>query len=287
LQRFALQAGLAAIWRAWGVTPIAIAGVGDNEIAAEFVRGTLSHGRALQLVFEGAKLEGLAGLKRSAIRVFTTRACVDQLVGPGGDISTATLGPEECIAIGSPDVTRNLKTRLEATGIRVQELIAEASGEATARDGSATTALDDLERAGVDVVLEVGSPDERLDSQRATWLAGGREWVSSLSFESSSEGRQQLLTALGRLYFKGFEVDWHQFYQFSAWRRLALPTYPFEHERYWVEAAHATAVARNDQPRSMDSQASSRAAADAHYALHPLLDECLSFDGADPGSCAS
>jgi polyketide synthase PksM len=287
MRRFALQIGLAATWRAWGLSPLAIAGIGEGEIAAEYVSETLSPRRALQLVFEGAKLEGLAGLQRSAIRVFTTRARIDRIAGPGGEVTTATLGPEECVAIGAGLTIRDLRKRLEAAGIKVQELLESAGGEAATRDDSTATALGEFERAGVDVVLEVGLADECLEPQRAAWLASGREWISSLRSGSTSEVRQQLLTALGRLYFRGFEVDWHQFYQFSAWRRLALPTYPFEHERYWVEAAHATAVAQIDQPRSMDSQASSRAAADARYALHPLLDECLSFDGADPGSCAS
>ncbi|MFO1431950.1 MAG: beta-ketoacyl synthase N-terminal-like domain-containing protein [Candidatus Competibacteraceae bacterium] len=45
-----------------------------------------------------------------------------------------------------------------------------------------------------------------------------------------------LLEALGRLWLTGGQVDWSGFYQGEQRRRLALPTYPFERKRYWIEA---------------------------------------------------
>ena len=44
-----------------------------------------------------------------------------------------------------------------------------------------------------------------------------------------------LLTALGRLWTAGADVDWKQFYQGQRRRRVQLPTYAFEREKYWVE----------------------------------------------------
>ncbi|HEX8560544.1 MAG TPA: SDR family oxidoreductase [Pyrinomonadaceae bacterium] len=46
-----------------------------------------------------------------------------------------------------------------------------------------------------------------------------------------------LLTALGRLWTSGVEVDWTQFHAGEGRRRVPLPTYPFERERYWVAPA--------------------------------------------------
>jgi phthiocerol/phenolphthiocerol synthesis type-I polyketide synthase E len=45
-----------------------------------------------------------------------------------------------------------------------------------------------------------------------------------------------LLTALGRLWVGGVEVDWEGYYQGQKRRRVALPTYPFRRQRYWIEA---------------------------------------------------
>ncbi|MFL6335979.1 MAG: MupA/Atu3671 family FMN-dependent luciferase-like monooxygenase [Pyrinomonadaceae bacterium] len=47
------------------------------------------------------------------------------------------------------------------------------------------------------------------------------------------------LDGLGRLWLAGVEVDWEKFYARERRRRVALPTYPFERQRYWIEARHS------------------------------------------------
>ncbi|HEX6292478.1 MAG TPA: amino acid adenylation domain-containing protein [Herpetosiphonaceae bacterium] len=44
-----------------------------------------------------------------------------------------------------------------------------------------------------------------------------------------------LLTTLGRLWLAGAQVDWRAFYSHQRRRRVALPTYPFQRQRYWIE----------------------------------------------------
>jgi acyl transferase domain-containing protein len=44
-----------------------------------------------------------------------------------------------------------------------------------------------------------------------------------------------LLDALGQLWLAGVAIDWPGFYQRERRRRIPLPTYPFERERYWIE----------------------------------------------------
>ncbi|HLF26567.1 MAG TPA: SDR family oxidoreductase, partial [Anaerolineae bacterium] len=43
------------------------------------------------------------------------------------------------------------------------------------------------------------------------------------------------LEALGRLWLSGVPVDWAAFYTDERRQRAALPTYPFERQRYWIE----------------------------------------------------
>ena len=45
-----------------------------------------------------------------------------------------------------------------------------------------------------------------------------------------------LLKTLGKLWLAGVEIDWAGFYRHERRQRLSLTTYPFEHQRYWVEA---------------------------------------------------
>ena len=44
-----------------------------------------------------------------------------------------------------------------------------------------------------------------------------------------------VLTALGKLWLAGANVDWSGFYAEEQRYRLPLPTYPFERESYWIE----------------------------------------------------
>ncbi|MDZ7949851.1 type I polyketide synthase [Nostoc sp. DedQUE09] len=45
-----------------------------------------------------------------------------------------------------------------------------------------------------------------------------------------------LLHTLGRLWLAGVEIDWSGFYTHEQRHRLPLPTYPFERQRYWIDA---------------------------------------------------
>jgi acyl transferase domain-containing protein/acyl carrier protein len=56
------------------------------------------------------------------------------------------------------------------------------------------------------------------------------------------EGWPGLLRTLGELYVNGVEIDWAGFHRGYGGRKVALPTYPFERERHWVELPAAAAV---------------------------------------------
>ncbi|HVR95833.1 MAG TPA: amino acid adenylation domain-containing protein, partial [Thermoanaerobaculia bacterium] len=58
-----------------------------------------------------------------------------------------------------------------------------------------------------------------------------------------------LLAALGRLWMAGVEIDWQGFYTHEQRRRVPLPTYPFERQRYWREPRRmATGGRRSAEP---------------------------------------
>lgn len=43
------------------------------------------------------------------------------------------------------------------------------------------------------------------------------------------------MTSLGRLWLAGLNLDWQRFYEGERRRRIPLPTYPFERQRYWID----------------------------------------------------
>ncbi|WP_344610010.1 SDR family NAD(P)-dependent oxidoreductase, partial [Streptomyces glaucus] len=98
--------------------------------------------------------------------------------------------------------------------------------EAVRFHDAAGTAVDDL---GVSRFLELG-PDPVL-----TALVDPAPAASVLR-----KGRDEphtLLTALAELYVRGTTVDWAALFDGTGAHRVDLPTYPFQHHRYWLEPA--------------------------------------------------
>src|SRR5207247_2301036 len=61
-----------------------------------------------------------------------------------------------------------------------------------------------------------------------------------------------LLNTLGKLWLSGVTIDWSGFYANERRRRMPLPTYPFEHRRYWLEprASASRAPKIYDSPKT-------------------------------------
>jgi acyl transferase domain-containing protein len=51
---------------------------------------------------------------------------------------------------------------------------------------------------------------------------------------------QTLISALAEVWTRGVEVDWAAVFKGSGARRVPLPTYAFQRERYWLEASAGT-----------------------------------------------
>lgn len=54
--------------------------------------------------------------------------------------------------------------------------------------------------------------------------------------KEESDDVQYLLKTLGNLWMSGVAVDWQAVENNESRRRIPLPTYPFEHQRHWIEA---------------------------------------------------
>jgi acyl transferase domain-containing protein/acyl carrier protein len=88
------------------------------------------------------------------------------------------------------------------------------------------------------ILLEVG-PSQTLGSlaRRHSARASGRLVLSSMRhMDDPQSDERTLLNALGRLWVSGLLVDWEGFHKHDNCHRTPLPTYPFERQRFWVEA---------------------------------------------------
>ena len=102
--------------------------------------------------------------------------------------------------------------------------------------------------AGCSTFLELG-PTPTLITMAQRFIGDADvEWLHSL--RRGRNDWQELLTSLGRLYVKGADINWREAQQGAPAAGIALPTYPYERERHWVDrpagSVKATPAATND-----------------------------------------
>lgn len=61
-----------------------------------------------------------------------------------------------------------------------------------------------------------------------------------------------LMTMLGKLWLGGARIDWSKYYQNKRQKRVSLPTYPFEKQRYWVEALDVAVSSTQELKLTLD-----------------------------------
>ena len=110
-----------------------------------------------------------------------------------------------------------------------------------------------------DGVRELLEPDARGSSKILLEIGPGQS-LSSIVLQSADDtvdviavgslphaydpkpAQAYLLESLGRLWASGVEVDWEAFWDGQTRRRLPLPTYAFDRQRYWVDPPSRTAA---------------------------------------------
>ncbi|MEU4645534.1 SDR family NAD(P)-dependent oxidoreductase, partial [Micromonospora sp. NPDC023814] len=95
-----------------------------------------------------------------------------------------------------------------------------------------------LRAAGVDTFLEVG-PQSVLTAMAADILPEDDAVLAVAVQRKDRPETQALLHALAELHVHGVPVTWRQWFTDSGARRVDLPTYAFQHERYWPAANRA------------------------------------------------
>ena len=93
------------------------------------------------------------------------------------------------------------------------------------------TSMETLVEQGCGVLLEVG-PGLALSDRVRAFLPDAMPILPSLR-QDAADG-EVMLASLAQMYVSGVAVDWVGFDRDRGGRKLALPTYPFERQRYWA-----------------------------------------------------
>jgi acyl transferase domain-containing protein len=253
---FILEYALARLWMSWGVNPQSMFSHSMGEFAAACVAGALSLEEALN-----------AMVRRSAlVQAQPPGAMIaDLLPLPPEALSIAELNSPEISVVAVPrnnaesfeaelrnrDVVNRRLGKSHAPHSARMEPMVESFADLPAKVHFAKPTLDEIMKDPQRVLLEVG-PGRSLTNLASQSSPKTSDRLMIASLPSSPDGEiATILEGLGRLWLAGKAVNWDGFYAHESRRRIPLPTYPFQRERYWIErgaAPSAVTAARASTP---------------------------------------
>ncbi|WP_071187593.1 type I polyketide synthase [Trichormus sp. NMC-1] len=213
---FAFEYALYQLWKSWGIQPNAVMGHNIGEYVAATVAGVFSLEDALKLIAHRGRLMQQLPSGSEMVSLMTTE-----------DFSALA----NQIAYNQPqmplisNVTGNLANEEIATA---QYWVHHVSG-AVQFDQSMQT----LHQLGYKVFIEIGSKPTLLGMGHQCLPDSGGLWLPSLC--PGFDEWQVMLSSLGQLFVAGVKVDWSGFDRDYQRTKVALPTYPFQRERYWID----------------------------------------------------
>ncbi|MEM9219592.1 MAG: SDR family NAD(P)-dependent oxidoreductase, partial [Cyanobacteria bacterium P01_F01_bin.150] len=97
--------------------------------------------------------------------------------------------------------------------------------------------MESLLQEEINIFLECG-PQPTLLGMGRQCLPEAEEKIWLPSLRSGQDDWQQILTSLSEIYAHGGKIDWLSFDKdYPQRRRVSLPTYPFQRQRYWIDGA--------------------------------------------------
>ena len=254
---FALQVALFGLLESWGVRPAAVVGHSVGELAAGYVSGLWSLEDACVLVSARARLMQELPPGGVMVAVVVSEEQARSVLVEGVEIA-AVNGPSSVVLSGDEDAVLAVAaglgkwTRLATShafhSARMEPMLAEfravaegltyrsprivmAAGDEVVTPEYWVRQVRDTVRFGEQVAafdgavfVEVG-PDRTLS-----------RLVDGVAMLGGDDEARAAVTALAGLHVLGVPVDWSAVVGATSVRVLDLPTYPFQHEDYWLDS---------------------------------------------------
>ncbi|MFI1920516.1 type I polyketide synthase [Nocardia sp. NPDC020380] len=270
---FAVMMSLARVWRSVGLEPDAVVGHSQGEIAAACAAGIISPADGMRLVLARSQVinSGLSGrgamaaLAMPATDVDLGRVSIGAVNSPGTVVISGAVGPVHEIVAESR--ARGIRSRIIPIDYAshsdqvelIRDEVLRVAADVPAVDSGITfystvtagpvrgaeldaeywyrnlrgqvrfaETVEALAAAGYGVFVEI-SPHPVLTMSIADTVD---DVVVQATLRRNEDENRRLLLSMAELYSKGVALDWRPL--FADARQIALPTYAFQRQPYWV-----------------------------------------------------
>ncbi|TDQ04389.1 acyl transferase domain-containing protein [Labedaea rhizosphaerae] len=267
---FAIEVALYRLVESWGVKPDYLAGHSIGEIAAAHVAGVLSladaaklvaaRGRLMQALPSGGAMIAIQATEEEVRPHLTDRVDIAAVNGPQAVVVSGDADAAQAVADRFPD---RKSTRLKVSHAFHSVLMEPMLDEFRAIVSELTYALPEIpivsgELADVTTpvywvnhvrdAVRFADSVRFLESQGVTrFLELGPDAILAGMAQQSTEtalivpilrrNRDEAttaVTAIGQLWTSGVHVAWDKYFAGTGAKRVDLPTYAFQHQRFWV-----------------------------------------------------
>ncbi|MFF5257293.1 acyltransferase domain-containing protein, partial [Streptomyces leeuwenhoekii] len=270
---FAVEVALFRLVESWGVRPDFVTGHSVGELAAAHVAGVLSLGDACRVVAARGRLMQALPSGGVMVAVEAGEAEVAEVLrGRESRVGIAAVnGPSSVVVSGAAEVVAEVVGVLRGRGCRTRRLSVSHAFHSPLMDpvveefasvvGAVELAEPVIAMAGGEGVCSARYWAEHVRrpvrfADHVAWLrergvtrfveVGPEGVLSALGPQSAPdavfvalqqrEGSQVrgVLTGLARLHTVGHTVDWSRLFAGTGAALVDLPTYPFQHQPYWL-----------------------------------------------------
>ncbi|MBN6037254.1 SDR family NAD(P)-dependent oxidoreductase [Amycolatopsis sp. 195334CR] len=255
---FALEVALFRLVESWGVRPESLAGHSIGEVAAAHVAGVLSLEDACTLISARARLMQALPTGGAMVAVKATEAEIPLVEG----VSIAAVnGPSSVVIAGDEAAVLEIAAGFEKTSrLKVSHAFHSPLMDPMLDEFRAAIEGLTFHEPGIPMPGEVTSPEywvrhvretvrfvDNLDAGHTYLELGPDGTLSAMAAEVAETAipvlrkdrgeEAAIVTALAQLHVNGTRVDWTRFFDGTGARRVELPTYAFEHQRFWPSRA--------------------------------------------------
>ncbi|MCG8920669.1 SDR family NAD(P)-dependent oxidoreductase, partial [Actinokineospora sp. PR83] len=264
---FAFEVAVVRLFESWGVRPDVVIGHSVGEIAAAWAAGVFSLADAARLVVARGALMGSIGARGAMAALDVPES---EVTAPSGVEVAAVNTAGSVVVSGDADAVAAVVAEHKARGVKASLLKVSHAFHSAHVDGvlaELRAVVDGIDRSPAQVEF-IGVAGEQDPTDGGYWVDNARRAVRFADGAACLDAAHVLevgpdaaltpavagcvpaqvrdrdeaetaVRALAALYAGGRGVDWSAFT--AGGRVVDLPTYAFQHERFWLDPAHRCA----------------------------------------------